>query len=196
MFASRIGRGSSTTAPSRPLPSGSRPTRATVSSSMPTCTNSASWPSGPITPRAAYRAPSSSRAGLDDPAQQCRQRQVPGHHLARVQQAAQPALGAHHLLGPLDQLAQQLVQLHPREVREGQPARAGIFVQFTHTHAVSSSVRFIVLLALTSCPIPSPELMGCHFAMSSSVGTIFERARRTFSSRSRSRPWRPSGANG
>jgi hypothetical protein len=53
MRESRIGRGSSISAPSSPLPCGRCPIRSTVPADMPTCTNSASPPAGEITPSAA-----------------------------------------------------------------------------------------------------------------------------------------------
>ena len=57
---------------------------------------------------------------LRDPAQHHRQGQITGDHLGGPQQPAQPALGGHHLLRPLHQLPQQLVQLQPRQIRERQ----------------------------------------------------------------------------
>jgi len=62
-------------------------------------------------------------------AQQHRQREITDDHLVGVQPPPQPALGAHHLLGALDDLAQQLVQLKTRQIREpqraiGAPARS------------------------------------------------------------------------
>jgi hypothetical protein len=57
---------------------------------------------------------------LRDPPQHHRERQVPDHHLVRPQQTSQPALGGHHLLCPLHQLREQLVQLQARKIREGQ----------------------------------------------------------------------------
>ena len=53
---------------------------------------------------------------LDDPAQHRLQARSP-MTAGGAQQAAQPALGGHHLLRPLDQLGQQLVQLEARQVR-------------------------------------------------------------------------------
>ena len=58
----RIGRGSSINAPNKPLPSGKCPIRPTTSTGIPQCTNSTNPPPGEITPNAAYRAPTNSRA--------------------------------------------------------------------------------------------------------------------------------------
>ena len=49
-----------------------------------------------------------------------RQPQITDDELVGPQQTPQPALGAHHLLGPLDQLSQQLVELQPPQPRKHQ----------------------------------------------------------------------------
>ena len=91
-----------------------------ISAGIPTWTNSASPPSGAITPSAAYRAPTSSRAAS------AIRRSTTGSARSRLMiwlarsRPAQPALGAHHLLRPLDQLAQQLIELQPRQLRKHQ----------------------------------------------------------------------------
>ena len=82
-----------------------------VLGSMPSWTNSASPPDGPSTPSAAYRAPTSSRAGVDDAPQDGGQVQARRYQLVGAQQGPQPALGTHDLLCPVDQLAEQLVEL-------------------------------------------------------------------------------------
>ena len=51
--------------------------------------------------------------GDGDAVQHVGQGQPAVDHLVGAQQAAQPALGGHHLLGPLHQLGQKLVQLQP-----------------------------------------------------------------------------------
>ena len=97
---SRIGCGSSISAPSSPLPCGRCPIRCTVSGGMPTCTNSARPPSGADHPqRRVARADQLARR-LGDPPQQHRQRQIPDHHLVGPQQPPQPALGAPSPPGP------------------------------------------------------------------------------------------------
>jgi hypothetical protein len=57
---------------------------------------------------------------LGGPVQHRGERQVAGHQLVGAQQTPEPALGAEHLLRPVDQLGQQLVEFQPGQVREGQ----------------------------------------------------------------------------
>jgi len=53
-------------------------------------------------------------------AQQDGQREVAADHLIGAQEAAQPALGGDDLMGALDELSQQLVQLQAWKIRERQ----------------------------------------------------------------------------
>jgi hypothetical protein len=55
-----------------------------------------------------------------DAVQHYRQGQAAIDHLGGAQEAPQPPLRGHDLLGPLDQLAEELIQFHAREVGEGQ----------------------------------------------------------------------------
>ena len=48
-------------------------------------------------------------------------REVGDDELVRGEQAPQTALGRHHLLGPVDQLGQELVELEARLVGEAEP---------------------------------------------------------------------------
>jgi nucleotide-binding universal stress UspA family protein len=56
---------------------------------------------------------------LDDVAQQHREGEVAADHLVGAQQTPQPALGGEHLVGPRDQLAEQVVELEAGQVGEG-----------------------------------------------------------------------------
>ena len=57
---------------------------------------------------------------LHDAVQHLGQGQPARDHVVRAQEAPQPALGGEDLLRALDQLRQQLIELQPRQVREGQ----------------------------------------------------------------------------
>jgi hypothetical protein len=54
---------------------------------------------------------------LDDPVQNHCQVQFARDHPVRLQQPAQPAVGGAHVLGPVDQLREQLVELELGDVR-------------------------------------------------------------------------------
>ncbi|HEY5148331.1 MAG TPA: hypothetical protein VIJ23_00600 [Mycobacterium sp.] len=59
--------------------------------------------------------------GVDDMAQQHRQAQIRGDRGVRAQQPPQPPLRGQHVLGPVPQLFEQLIQLQPGDIGELQP---------------------------------------------------------------------------
>ncbi len=61
--------------------------------------------------------------GRDDVAEHHRQRHVANDHLVRGQQPAQTSLGRDDVLGPTDELLQQLIEFEPRPVLELERAR-------------------------------------------------------------------------
>lgn len=71
-------------------------------------------------PQRGIPGPDEIAGHLRDPPQHHRQAQVEGDHPAGVQQATQPPLSGHHLLGTRDQLLQQLIQLQTRHLHEPQ----------------------------------------------------------------------------
>src|SRR6476646_6388883 len=80
-------------------------------------------------PRSHQLAPS-----LHDAPQHGRQGQVSGDRPVGGEQAPQPALSGQHLLGPNDDLGQQLIQLQARRIREHEPTRiVGALVRFSFT---------------------------------------------------------------
>ena len=58
--------------------------------------------------------------GLHDVPEHHRQAQLAGDHRVRPQQPPQPALRGQHVLRPVGQLPDQLVQRQPRRIRKGQ----------------------------------------------------------------------------
>ena len=63
---------------------------------------------------------------LHDAVQHLGQGQPARDHVVRAQETPQPPLGGEDLLCALDQLRQQLIELQPRQVREGQIPAVGV----------------------------------------------------------------------
>ena len=124
MRRSRIGRGSSISTPSSPLPCGSVPDPLHRVGRHADVDELGQSPSGRDHPQRRVARTDQLPGRLHDPPQHHRQGQITGDHLVGPQQPAQPALRAHHLLRPLHQLPQQLVQLQPGQIRERQRSRA------------------------------------------------------------------------
>ncbi|EFL07517.1 predicted protein [Streptomyces sp. AA4] len=78
--------------------------------------------------------------GLHEAAQQRGQGEASGEGLGRAQQPAQPALRADDLLGAFHQLAEKLVQFHPRLIGERQPRWFGC-VPLVHPGSCPSGPR-------------------------------------------------------
>ena len=123
---SRIGAGSSISAPSRPLPCGRCPIRVDDLGGHADVDELGEPAVGAITPERGVAGADQLPGRLDDAPQHRGQRQLAGDHLVGPQQTPQPALGGHDLLRALDQLRQQLIELQPRQVREGQIPAVGV----------------------------------------------------------------------
>ena len=119
---SRIGRGSSITAPSSPLPARERADASTVSASMPTCDELAEL---------AVRADHAQRAVAGRPARtppprSGAARRQPGRRRSSGWRRSRPRSRpwvASDVLGALDQLVEQFVEFEPRTVDEFEPTR-------------------------------------------------------------------------
>ena len=120
MCCSRIGRGSSMSAPSTPRPSGRWPIAATVSVGMPTWMNSSRPPLGGDHPERAVLGVDQLDGRVDDALEHHRQLDGLDDGLRRPEQGAKAPLRVHDLARALHELLERPVEFRPRMIGEGQ----------------------------------------------------------------------------
>ena len=120
---------------------------------------------------------------LDDVAQHDRQGHVADDHLVGGEQPAQPALGRDDVLGPGDELRQQLIEFEPRPVREVVPvalasARPRRFRQMTSTHRVVDrpAIQSASVITSTSLRRRVAGVAGARPTRSSTCGCMDSRS--------------------